>query len=88
MSYQWKKNGANIHGATLSTYVTPPTTRADNGSMFAVIVSNPAGRVTSNHAQLVVRPAASDEISNSAANSESAVPHAQPIGVTFDHPQK
>ena len=55
LSYQWKKNGVNITGATQASYTTPPTTLADNGSLFAVVVSNVAGSVTSNNAILTVR---------------------------------
>ena len=55
LQYQWMKNGVNITGATKASYTTPPTTAADNGSLFAVIVSNAAGSVTSNNAILTVR---------------------------------
>jgi hypothetical protein len=55
LQYQWIKNGINITGATKASYTTPPTTAADNGSVFAVTVSNVAGSVTSNNAILTVR---------------------------------
>jgi hypothetical protein len=55
LNYQWMKNGVNITGATKASYTTPPTTAADNGSLFAVIVSNAAGSVTSNNAILTFR---------------------------------
>ena len=55
MSYQWRKNGANITGATSASYTTPATTTADNGSLFSVVVSNSAGSVTSNNATLTVK---------------------------------
>ncbi|MCX8518303.1 MAG: immunoglobulin domain-containing protein, partial [Rhodoferax sp.] len=35
LSYQWKKNGTTIDGATSSTYTTPPTTNADNNTAFS-----------------------------------------------------
>src|SRR5205823_6019461 len=54
MSYQWQKNGANISGATSSSYTTPATAAADNGSTFIVVVSNAAGSVASNAATLTV----------------------------------
>lgn len=54
LSYQWQKSGSNIAGATNSTYTTPPTTTADNNSVFRCVVSNPAGIVTSNSATLTV----------------------------------
>ena len=34
MSYQWQKNGANIVGATSSSYTTPATATADSGSTY------------------------------------------------------
>ncbi len=55
LSYQWTKNGVNITGATQASYTTPPTTLADNGSLFAATVSNSAGSVTSNNATLTVQ---------------------------------
>ncbi len=55
LAYQWKKNGVDIAGATRATYKTPPVTSADNGSVFAVAVSNSGGSVTSNNATLTVR---------------------------------
>jgi hypothetical protein len=54
--YQWTKNGVNITGATNPSYTTPPTTLADNGSLFAVTVTNIVGSVTSNNATLTVNP--------------------------------
>src|SRR5437879_3808275 len=58
LSYQWRKSGTAISGATASTYTTPATTSADNGSHFTVVVSNTAGSVTSNAATLTVSAAA------------------------------
>jgi len=55
LQYQWRKNGANISGATNSSYTTPATVGADNGSLFSVVVSNSGGSVTSNNATLTVR---------------------------------
>jgi len=52
--YQWTKNGVNITGATNASYTTPPTTPRDNGTLFAVTVTNRAGSVTSNNATLTV----------------------------------
>jgi len=58
LSYQWKKNGAAVTGATSSSYTTPATTSADSGSSFVVVASNSAGSVTSNAAILTVNAAA------------------------------
>ena len=60
LSYQWQKNGAPIAGATAATYTTPATTSADNGALFAVVVSNAAGSVTSANATLTVNAATGD----------------------------
>src|SRR6202790_5183115 len=57
LSYQWLKNGANIAGATSSSYTTPATTAADGGSTFNVVLSNTAGTATSNAATLTVNAA-------------------------------
>ena len=54
LTYQWKKNGTAISGATLSNYTTPATTSSDNGAKFTVAVTNSAGTVTSNAATLTV----------------------------------
>ena len=58
LSYQWQKNGANIGGATSSSYTTPATATADSGSTFDVVVSNSAGSATSNTAMLTVNATA------------------------------
>jgi photosystem II stability/assembly factor-like uncharacterized protein len=57
LSYQWRRNGAAISGATASTYTTPATTVADNGAVFSVVVSNSAGSATSADATLTVTSA-------------------------------
>ena len=57
LSYQWRKNGTAISGATSSSYTTPAETTSDNGALFTVAVSNSAGTATSNGAVLTVNPA-------------------------------
>src|SRR5438046_3014927 len=58
LSYQWRKSGTAISGATSPSYTTPATTSADSGSQFTVVVTNTAGSVTSNTATLTVSAAA------------------------------
>jgi hypothetical protein len=52
-SYQWNFNGAPIPGATSSSYFIASATTANAGN-YTVTVTNPAGSVTSNIAQVVV----------------------------------
>lgn len=58
LAYQWRRNGINLSGATGASYTTPATLASDNGTRYSVIVSNSAGQVTSNEAQLTVTVAA------------------------------
>ena len=53
LSYQWKKNGTDISGATSIPYTIAATTMADGGA-YSVVVTNSLGTVTSNDATLTV----------------------------------
>ena len=52
-SYQWKKNGTDISGATSIPYTIATTTMADSGA-YSVVVTNSAGMATSTDATLTV----------------------------------
>jgi glucose/arabinose dehydrogenase len=54
LRYQWQRDGADIPGATRSTYTLPSAAPADSGAKFRVIVTNSAGSATSNAATLTV----------------------------------
>jgi hypothetical protein len=56
LMYQWQKDAAAVAGATASTYTTVPTTVADDGAQYTVVVSNAAGSMTSDAARLSVIP--------------------------------
>ena len=53
-SYQWRKNGSNLAGATASIYVTPALLASDSGAVYSVVVSNGGGTVTSGNATVTV----------------------------------
>jgi len=58
LSYQWKKNGMNIAGATAPSFIMPAAITADSGASLMVVVTDGAGSVTSNRATLIVTSAA------------------------------
>ena len=55
LTYQWKKGGVAISGATLSSYTTPALTLSDSGAVFTCEVTGVLGTVTSNGATLTVQ---------------------------------
>lgn len=55
-TYQWKKGGANINGATASDFTIANVASADAGN-YTVTATNSAGSVTSNSASLTVSTA-------------------------------
>jgi hypothetical protein len=54
LTYQWRKGGTNIAGATQAGYTTPVLQTSDSGARFDVVVTNSAGTVTSAAATLTV----------------------------------
>jgi hypothetical protein len=58
LAFQWSRDGVAIPDATAAVYVTPPTTSADSGALFAVTVSNSVGTLVSRAARLTVNSAA------------------------------
>lgn len=53
VGYQWRKNGANIAGATSGSYLIPAASAGDAGD-YSVIVTGACGSVTSNVATLSI----------------------------------
>ncbi len=58
LSYQWKKNGVIIPGATAASFAIPAAIAPDCGANFTVVVANGTGSITSTRATLTVTPAA------------------------------
>jgi hypothetical protein len=54
LSYQWKRGGMVVAGATRASYAIPVTAIGDSGAIFTVVVSNGAGSVVSRAANLTV----------------------------------
>ena len=52
-TYQWQKNKTDIPGATSSTYIISRVVKAHEGT-YRCVVTNAAGPVTSDPAQLTV----------------------------------
>lgn len=83
LSYQWQKNGANITGATSTSYTTPATTLTDNGATFQVVVTNSAGSTTSHAATLTVTSTAgAPAITTNPANQTVVVGNTATFSVT------
>ena len=52
--YNWQRDGRNITGAVLPTYILPDVKASDNGARFNVLVSNAFGQTSSTSATLSV----------------------------------
>jgi glucose/arabinose dehydrogenase len=55
LTYQWRRDGANIPGATDSSYTLTGIQQPDDGARFSVVVANAHGSLTSREAVLSVR---------------------------------
>jgi len=63
ITYQWKRNGTAISGATSPSYTTQPlSVSTDNGSTYQVVLTNPVAPVPSNVVTLTVNPAVAPAI--------------------------
>lgn len=69
LSYQWRRDGVNIAGASAASYSLATTSLVDNGAQFSVVVSNLGGSVTSAAAALsVTDPVIAPTIATQPAN--------------------
>jgi Carboxypeptidase regulatory-like domain/Immunoglobulin I-set domain len=60
-TYQWRKGGTNIAGATSASYTTPAVTLADDGAQYSVVATNSLGSITSTAASLSVTQSTTDQ---------------------------
>jgi hypothetical protein len=54
LSYQWRRNGADIQGARSASYTLNAVALSDNGAVLSVVVTNSVSSVTSAQATLTV----------------------------------
>lgn len=66
-TYQWKKNGTAIAGATSSSYTTPAAIWSDDGAQYTVAVTNGGGSVTSSPATEHLKLSADQQVYESFA---------------------
>jgi len=58
LTYQWKRNGVDVAGATSASYTTPALSVGDSGTRYSVAVTNALGSITSAEAVITVTPVA------------------------------
>ena len=84
-SYQWRKDGASISGATEASFSKANVQAADAGS-YTVVVANAAGSVTSDPATLTIANGRTPTLTIIGGNNQSAVAgqfNAQPFDVAL-----
>jgi alpha-tubulin suppressor-like RCC1 family protein len=54
LTYQWRRNGVAVAGATSASYTTPATVAGDDGAVYSVDIGNGAGIISSADAVLTV----------------------------------
>ena len=87
-SYQWRKNGRAINGATSAAYTTPAVAASDSRSQFTVVTSNSAGDATSDAAILTVNAVSAGQLSTSSSSlnfNKVNVGSSSTLGVTFSN---
>jgi photosystem II stability/assembly factor-like uncharacterized protein len=86
LAYQWQRAAASgtfadVDGATAATLGLAPTTLADDGSRFRVVVSNALGTVASGEVRLAVTPAPAAPVFKQVASDATVI---EGTPATFD----
>ena len=82
LSYQWRKNGADLSGATAAT-LTLNNVQAADAAAYTVVVSNAGGSVTSTAATLTVADPALAVTALFPSNGSTGLPIDVPLKITF-----
>ena len=82
LSYQWRKAGSPIVGATNPSFTLPSVQGAD-AAAYSVAVTNAAGTVVSNAATISVIPAVASAISNVSVRTSLAASQTLIVGFTM-----
>jgi hypothetical protein len=82
ISYQWRKDGVAISGATNASFTIANPQFADAG-VYSVVVSNTLGSATSNGATLTVVPAIASRISNVSVRTTLAASQTLIVGMSM-----
>ena len=81
VSYQWYRDGSPVPGATDSIYTVSGVSGADNGAVFAVMVSNRVDAVISQSAELTALSAMSGTLLP--ADGSAGIAPDQPLRIEF-----
>jgi len=84
VTYQWKKNGNNISGATSATLNFASATPADIGA-YSVLIANAAGSILSGSATLIVNSTMTTTMLTP-SNTATGVFYDTPLSITFSQP--
>jgi hypothetical protein len=64
LTYQWKRNGVNLTGATNTSLTVNNVQLSDNSSSYTLLISNGSGSLSSSGAILSVIPAPAPDLTN------------------------
>jgi hypothetical protein len=84
-SYQWRRNGVDLPGATTASYTIAGATGADAG-LYSVVVTNPVGSVTSAPAPVAVLSPSLAPTTFSPSSGASGLNPDRRLTLTFNAP--